>query len=1088
MKKIISRSKYTIPTIPDIIERKRLFDLLDNYGSKKALFIIGQAAQGKSTLVASYVRKQKTPTIWIHLDGDDSDHNTFYNLFIRAFFDGIGKEIPNSVTQTVSLGPRKNLLRQKEVIKYLTEEITEPVNIIIDNTETLDENSKSFDLIYELINSNNSINLYIISRVMPPFNIQDLRIKQEIVVLKNSELSFSIDETRLFFEHLSGIDIDHNTAQSIKDSTEGWTGGLVLLSEVTKNIPKVSKKSFFNKEFPDLLKKESFEFFFQGVFIKQEESIKTLLIASSIFDVIIPDVLDKILSTSDSRNNLEIIERRNLFIHIIQDGYEKKYRFNSLFREFLKSFFENNTDISDKKAIYKAAGNVFESMEQYEEALKFYIKGCDHDRSCEMIIKTGTDFLITGRDEELASKIRALPKEYLKKETWIFFYLSLADRIKGGSKNLGNLKESYERFTEQDKLRGRILSLAFLIESSVFLGTSPEKLMVLLNEGKSLLNEISGTELFIYARALLWQHIGFAYIAGGLNFPKGLSACRNSYILAVKIKDTSLITSSMIVSAMGYAFTGEIQQSNNSLKKIDSIGKNISPEYRTLRNIVDISNSLNSCDTTHSAKLLNQCKENIESHGLLFLYPIFIELSGQFDIQNREYETALKTSNHLTDIAVLAGSDYYSGLSFKLSALAYYHLEEFEKAYKNSINSIDLLTPEKQDNYHGSCAKLISYLIIMNTNPDKKLFDQLEALRPSFNDPNQFERADILKALIIISYVNKDYKSINNLLPAISGEKYKIVKRTFLSSTDNLKYLMIVYALELGEQFSKEIDGYSSEDIKGVSLWVKKIMGNDQNNRVNFLKRLESYALSKVTVSTLGSYKVQIGDKDIKNNQWGGKKPYLLFKHILALGCINIPKDILIDALWPQSNSKSGDKNFKVNLHRLRKVFEEGGSSGSSYIILKHNNISLALGLFNIDFLNFEESLKKADLSPEDKNQSFYSEAEEIYGGNFLTDELYEESIVNKRDELQRSYIKVLEYLSTLSQKPDPQKSIYYNSKIISFDPLNEQACRRLIRLYKSEGNINSAIRIYNDLKENLLEDIGVDPENETIELFEKLK
>ncbi|MCP3926935.1 MAG: hypothetical protein GY714_30625 [Desulfobacterales bacterium] len=1090
MNKIINKSKYTVPSIPDIIERSRLFDLLGKSDGKKAVFIIGQAAQGKSTLVASYVKSDKRPTIWMHLEKEDSDHNLFYNLLIRAINAAIGNDILPSDTQAFSLGPRKNLLRQKEVIKFLTTEMTQSMNLVIDNTEALSIESRSYDLIHDLIKNNNSINIYIISREMPPINIQDFKIKQEITIISNSELSFSIDETELFFNKLTGVEINKNTAISIKSFTEGWIGGLVLLSESIKNSSNGSKQ-FNDKDFPEMLKKESFDFFFQGIFIKQEESVRKFLIYSSIFDVIIPDVINKINITNDAELILETMEKRNLFIHTIYDGLEKKYRFNSLFREFLESIYEQETSIAEKQKIYSCAGNIFESFENYEEAMKFYLKGDNHESACDMIIKTGTDFIITNRDNELKSKIIMLPKEYLEKETWIFFYLTLTERIKGGYKNLHKLKDAYDRFKKEDKLRGRILSLAFLIESSVFLGRSPEKLMILLNEGKLLLTEIAGTELFIYARTLLWQQIGFAYIAGGLSFTKGLSACRNSHILAVKIDDQSLIISSMIVSAMGYAFTGEIQLSETSLEKIEGIGKNLTPEYRTLRNIVDIANSLNKCDIKNCEFLLNLCRENIESHGLLFLYPVFIELSGQFEIQRKNYDKALKTSNHLNDIAVLSGSDYYSGLSLRLSALTHYHMKHYEKALKLSIGSKKLLNPDQQDNYYGSCAKLINCLIRINTGSGNDLRIELNDLLSYFKDPNQFERTDVIKALVIVSFLDEDYKNITNLLKELQPDRSYLFQRTYISTIDNIKFALIAFIFDSKIISKKEIDAYNSKDIKNTSLFLKSVIKKNESDLNGLIMRkIEKYSLSKVKITTLGDFTVEIDGRVIRNNEWGGKKPLLLFKYILAFGCTNIPKDILIDALWPEANASSGEKNFKVNLHRLRKVF--GLNNSSSYVILKHNNVSLSLDLFEIDFLKFEEKISISDSNyNENDNKEFYSLCREIYslyGGDFLSNELYEEVLVKKRDGLKNSYLKILEYLSVYAEKKGlVEDFIYYNIKIVAIDPLNETACRRLMLTYKREKKVNSAIKIYNDLKNYLNKEIGVSPDPDTIKLYEEL-
>lgn len=79
MKSFVNISKISPPVLPRILDRSRLLDLLERNKNKKLILILGRAAQGKSTLAASYVRSSKTPFAWINLAEEDSDPvNLFY--------------------------------------------------------------------------------------------------------------------------------------------------------------------------------------------------------------------------------------------------------------------------------------------------------------------------------------------------------------------------------------------------------------------------------------------------------------------------------------------------------------------------------------------------------------------------------------------------------------------------------------------------------------------------------------------------------------------------------------------------------------------------------------------------------------------------------------------------------------------------------------------------------------------------------------------------------------------------------------------------------------------------------------------------
>ena len=84
MKTPVSISKISPPHLPPILYRSRLHDLLKKNEDKKLILILGQAAQGKTTLVASHVKTSKIPSAWLNLDQSDSDPVNLYHLIIQS--------------------------------------------------------------------------------------------------------------------------------------------------------------------------------------------------------------------------------------------------------------------------------------------------------------------------------------------------------------------------------------------------------------------------------------------------------------------------------------------------------------------------------------------------------------------------------------------------------------------------------------------------------------------------------------------------------------------------------------------------------------------------------------------------------------------------------------------------------------------------------------------------------------------------------------------------------------------------------------------------------------------------------------------
>jgi DNA-binding SARP family transcriptional activator/CRP-like cAMP-binding protein len=252
--------------------------------------------------------------------------------------------------------------------------------------------------------------------------------------------------------------------------------------------------------------------------------------------------------------------------------------------------------------------------------------------------------------------------------------------------------------------------------------------------------------------------------------------------------------------------------------------------------------------------------------------------------------------------------------------------------------------------------------------------------------------------------------------------------------------------------------------------------------------------LCQINLETLGGFRLFRGLTAIEEKEWDGYLPRLLLKAIVTHGSRQVPKDQLIEGLWPEVTPQSGERNFKITLHRLRKVLEPemDRTFGSSYVYLKANLICLDEELCKIDLDDFlslyhrgEKKGKEGDI---EAALFLYNSAVDLYKGDFLSEELYTSWIDTKREELRRLYINLLHKIADIQEKRGTSKvAIDCYKKIIQIDPLLEQVYQKLMILYSKRHMQTEAIKVYKDCRKALREGLDADPEALTTSIYMKI-
>jgi len=431
-----------------------------------------------------------------------------------------------------------------------------------------------------------------------------------------------------------------------------------------------------------------------------------------------------------------------------------------------------------------------------------------------------------------------------------------------------------------------------------------------IEKGKNQLLNIHQKNRYSWARALLWQQVGLGYIAGNGNIPKGVSACRNAILLGRQISNSNLVLNASITMTFGYVQAGDFVNARQMLSKIKEITKEGQhPEYRALKSIVDIDFALKSGRFDTAGDLLTRSEADIEKFGLIFLYPGFVEAKALHMVYTGQFDEARQMADHLNDFSILEGNDFYKGISHRIKALSFLQEEKLKQADQQIRMALKELDPAKKGDIHYFLAQQLAGMILFR---NKEFSKAKKFLSPALE---YFERissdlccSEARFALGLISWETNETEAAFNYLSQGLKNAFKegYVFFPLISERVLLKSLLLLSAY--GK--IKSIEPYViSLILRCNRVLVFEVMDRilakgiqtGGNRVIENLKPLYKGLLPGISIETLGQFTITSDSKVLENKIFKGAKPILLLKSIVLHGSQDIPKEILIDNLWPEA-------------------------------------------------------------------------------------------------------------------------------------------------------------------------------------------
>ncbi len=249
-------------------------------------------------------------------------------------------------------------------------------------------------------------------------------------------------------------------------------------------------------------------------------------------------------------------------------------------------------------------------------------------------------------------------------------------------------------------------------------------------------------------------------------------------------------------------------------------------------------------------------------------------------------------------------------------------------------------------------------------------------------------------------------------------------------------------------------------------------------------------------IRTLGAFGLWRGDHEVRDRDWRSSKARQLFQLLITERGRALPRDRILDTLWPDMEGEAAANNLRVTLNRLSKALEPDRPDGAppAYMMQQSDTYGFnASSNHQLDAADFATAVGEGQRAERRGHRqaaiTAYRQAIALYGGPYLPDNMYEDWTVVERERLAMLFNEAAIRLGALVlDEGQAHEAIGLGWRVLEHDRAHEESYRLLMRAHAYLGERSTALRLYTRCVAMLEEDLGVGPLPETTALYNTLR
>ena len=239
-------------------------------------------------------------------------------------------------------------------------------------------------------------------------------------------------------------------------------------------------------------------------------------------------------------------------------------------------------------------------------------------------------------------------------------------------------------------------------------------------------------------------------------------------------------------------------------------------------------------------------------------------------------------------------------------------------------------------------------------------------------------------------------------------------------------------------------------------------------------------------VYTLGSFRIERGGRQVFPSDRKTLPGLEIFKYLITLESRHVSKERVMDLFLKDSFNPQG--TLRTRMLRFREALEPDVPTAESIIDSSDDVLEIRpIRALWVDADEFERLVTRARRA--DNPDELLEEADRLYRGEYLPDELCEDWSIPRRRYLERLWAELqLELARRRERRGDAHGAQAALERLLAADACDERAARELMLLLARHGGKTSALRVFQRLAEALQAELAAQPSAETLDVHRRIR